>query len=153
MYPITKIPWKQTSPINGFQSLSTCSIYVCMTIVLFLYGTILKSGVQGYVWNVPWSFWPGLASTWGNDPMLLCKSDQWQMPMVTMLTWLYSYGLIENKASMVPWKAIKISLLDKYTWLELLQNQRTNGPVNAHLISGPTTSTKTSLAKFVIVLK
>ena len=26
----------------------------------------------------------------------------------------------------------------------LFQNQRTNGPVNAHLISGPTVSTKTS---------
>ena len=26
----------------------------------------------------------------------------------------------------------------------LMQNQRTNGPVNAHLISGPTVSTKTS---------
>ena len=28
------------------------------------------------------------------------------------------------------------------------QNQRTNGPVNAHLISGTTVSTKTSFAKF-----
>ena len=34
-----------------------------------------------------------------------------------------------------------------------LQNQRTNGPVNAHLISGPTVSTKASFAKFDIVLK
>ena len=32
-------------------------------------------------------------------------------------------------------------------------NQRTNGPVNAHLISGPNVSTKTSFAKFDIVLK
>ena len=32
-------------------------------------------------------------------------------------------------------------------------NQRTNGPVNAHLISGPTISTKTSSAKFDIVVK
>ena len=32
-------------------------------------------------------------------------------------------------------------------------NQRTNGPVNAHLISGPTVSTKTSFANFDIVLK
>ena len=29
-----------------------------------------------------------------------------------------------------------------------IYNQRTNGPVNAHLISGPTVSTKTSFAKF-----
>ena len=34
-----------------------------------------------------------------------------------------------------------------------IYNQRTNGPVNAHLISGPTVSTKISFAKFVIVLK
>ena len=33
------------------------------------------------------------------------------------------------------------------------KNQRTNGPVNAHLISGPTISTKTSFAKFDIVVK
>ena len=32
-------------------------------------------------------------------------------------------------------------------------NQRTNGLVNAHLISGPTISTKTSFAKFDIVVK
>ena len=32
-------------------------------------------------------------------------------------------------------------------------NQRTDGPVNAHLISGPTLITKTSFAKFDIVLK
>ena len=32
-------------------------------------------------------------------------------------------------------------------------NQRTNGPINAHLISRPTISTKTSFAKFDIVLK
>ena len=32
-------------------------------------------------------------------------------------------------------------------------NQRTNGPENAHLISGPTVSTKTSFANFDIVLK
>ena len=31
--------------------------------------------------------------------------------------------------------------------------QRTNGPVNAHLISGPTVSTKTSFANLNIVLK
>ena len=31
--------------------------------------------------------------------------------------------------------------------------QRTNGPVNAHLISGPTIRTKISFAKFDIVLK
>ena len=34
-----------------------------------------------------------------------------------------------------------------------IYNQKTNGPVNAHLISGPTVSTKTSFAKFDIVLK
>ena len=34
-----------------------------------------------------------------------------------------------------------------------VDNQRTNGPVNAHLISGPTVSTKTSFAKFDFVLK
>ena len=32
-------------------------------------------------------------------------------------------------------------------------NQRTNGPVNAHLISGPAVSTKTSFANLDIVLK
>ena len=32
-------------------------------------------------------------------------------------------------------------------------NQTTNGPLNAHLISGPTISTKTSFAKFDIVVK
>ena len=32
-------------------------------------------------------------------------------------------------------------------------NQRTSGPVNTHLISGPTVSTKTSFANFDIVLK
>ena len=32
-------------------------------------------------------------------------------------------------------------------------NQRTNGPVNAHLISGLTISTKTSLAKFETLVK
>ena len=32
-------------------------------------------------------------------------------------------------------------------------NQRTNGPVNVHLISGPTVSTKISFAKFDIVVK
>ena len=32
-------------------------------------------------------------------------------------------------------------------------NQRTNGPVKVHLISGPTISTKTSFAKIEIVLK
>ena len=32
-------------------------------------------------------------------------------------------------------------------------NQRTNGPVKAHLISGPTVSTKTSFPNFDIVLK
>ena len=31
--------------------------------------------------------------------------------------------------------------------------QRTNCPVNAHLISGPTISTKTSFAQFDIVIK
>ena len=31
------------------------------------------------------------------------------------------------------------------------RNQKTNGPVNAHLISGPTISTKTSFAKFDII--
>ena len=31
--------------------------------------------------------------------------------------------------------------------------QRTNGPENAYLISGPTVSTKTSFAKFDIALK
>ena len=34
-----------------------------------------------------------------------------------------------------------------------LQTQRTNGPVNAHLISRPTISTKTNFAKFDTVLK
>ena len=34
-----------------------------------------------------------------------------------------------------------------------LVHQRTNGLVNAHLISGPTISIKTSFAKFDIVLK
>ena len=33
------------------------------------------------------------------------------------------------------------------------KQQRTNGPVNAYLISGPTISTKASFAKFDIVLK
>ena len=37
--------------------------------------------------------------------------------------------------------------------LFLFLNQRTNGPVNAHLITGATVSTKTSLSKFDIVLK
>ena len=32
------------------------------------------------------------------------------------------------------------------------RNQRTNGPVNAHLISGPTVCTKTSFANFDIDL-
>ena len=32
-------------------------------------------------------------------------------------------------------------------------NQRTKGPVNAHLISGPTVSTTTSFANLNIVLK
>ena len=36
------------------------------------------------------------------------------------------------------------------TWL--MSNQRTNGPVNAHLISGPTVRTKTSFPKFDVVL-
>ena len=36
---------------------------------------------------------------------------------------------------------------------EAKMKQRTNGPVNAHLISGPTISTKTSFAKFDIVVK
>ena len=35
----------------------------------------------------------------------------------------------------------------------IIINQRTNGPVNAHLISGPTVSTKTSFANFDVVLK
>ena len=35
----------------------------------------------------------------------------------------------------------------------LKNNQRTNGPVNGHLISGPTINTKSSVAKFDIVLK
>ena len=34
-----------------------------------------------------------------------------------------------------------------------LPKQMTNGPVNAHLIAGPTISTKTSFAKFDIVVK
>ena len=34
-----------------------------------------------------------------------------------------------------------------------MNNQRTNYPVNAHLVSGPSISTKTSFAKFDIVLK
>ena len=33
------------------------------------------------------------------------------------------------------------------------KNKRTNGPVNAHLISRATVNTKTSFAKFYIVLK
>ena len=35
----------------------------------------------------------------------------------------------------------------------ITNNQRTNGPVNAQLISGPTISTKISFAKFDIVAK
>ena len=35
----------------------------------------------------------------------------------------------------------------------IIRIQRTNGPVNVHLISGPTISTKTSFAKFDVVLK
>ena len=34
-----------------------------------------------------------------------------------------------------------------------MPNQRTNGPVNAHLISGPTVSTRTNFANLDIVLK
>ena len=34
-----------------------------------------------------------------------------------------------------------------------VENQRTYGPVNAYLISGHTISTKTSFAKFDIVVK
>ena len=37
--------------------------------------------------------------------------------------------------------------------VQLIIKLRTNGPVNAHLISVPTISTKTSFAKFDIVLK
>ena len=37
--------------------------------------------------------------------------------------------------------------------LMLEQKRRTNGPVNAHLISGSTISTKISFAKFDIVVK
>ena len=35
----------------------------------------------------------------------------------------------------------------------IYEYQRTNGPVNAYLISGATVNTKTSFAKFEIVLK
>ena len=35
----------------------------------------------------------------------------------------------------------------------LYGNQRTNGPVNVHLISGPTMSTETIFAKFEIAVK
>ena len=35
----------------------------------------------------------------------------------------------------------------------VILHQRTNGPVNAHLIFRPTLSTKSSFAKFGIVLK
>ena len=38
-------------------------------------------------------------------------------------------------------------------FLAKVRNQRTNGPVNAHLMSGPTVSTKTNFANFDIVLK
>ena len=48
---------------------------------------------------------------------------------------------------------IKITKNSDMIFLLLLLNQRTNGPVNAHLISGPTIHTKTSFAKFDIVLK
>ena len=35
-------------------------------------------------------------------------------------------------------------MVNKYKFQKVLLNQRTNGPVNAHLISGPTVSTKTN---------
>ena len=35
----------------------------------------------------------------------------------------------------------------------MIYNQSTNGPINAHLTSGPTLSTKTSFAKFAIFCK
>ena len=38
--------------------------------------------------------------------------------------------------------------MTKMTATRIYGNQRTNGPVNAHLISGPTVSTKTRFAKF-----
>ena len=41
----------------------------------------------------------------------------------------------------------------KSVFCEIYKKQRINGPVNAHLISGPTVSTKTSFAKFEFVLK
>ena len=40
-----------------------------------------------------------------------------------------------------------------YEHLPVKNNQKTSGPVNAHLISGAPVSTKTSFAKFDIVLK
>ena len=36
---------------------------------------------------------------------------------------------------------------------EIIKNQRANGPVNTHLVSVPNISTKTSFAKFDIVVK
>ena len=36
---------------------------------------------------------------------------------------------------------------------EIIKNQRTNGPVNTHLVSVPNISTKTSFATFDIVVK
>ena len=41
---------------------------------------------------------------------------------------------------------------EKVDKIKKKKKQRINGPVNAHLISGPTISTKTSFAKFNIFL-
>ena len=46
---------------------------------------------------------------------------------------------------------ILIFLVSEMDFSEFPYNQRTNGPVNAHLISGP--SAKTSFAKFDIIVK
>ena len=67
---------------------------------------------------------------------------------------------IEDKFYMEPpWdEGMKINAnglchMTKIAAMLIYGNQRTNAPVNAHLISGPTISTKTSFAKFDIVVK
>ena len=49
----------------------------------------------------------------------------------------------------VGWVSAEMS----HQYLHCIINQRNIGPVNAHLISGPTVSTKTSFANLDIVLK
>ena len=48
---------------------------------------------------------------------------------------------------------VEVDTGEQVTFWGVLKNQRTNGPVNAHLISGATVSAKTSFTKFDIVLK